>query len=225
MIRVLIADDHTFVRQGLERLIATWEGVEVVGAAADGAEAVSLYTRTAPDVVLMDLGMAGELDGIEATRRIMERHPGARIVILTSHPDREHVERALAAGAVGYVLKHAASDDIERAVCAAARGESPVDPKIAHLLINRSADLGPVKDLSSREREVLQLVARGMPNKLIARKLAITERTVKGHLTSIYRQIGVTDRLQAALFLQSNDPRSSVREYSPSIHDAGGEAA
>jgi DNA-binding NarL/FixJ family response regulator len=202
VIRILVVDDHEFVRQGLERLIATWEGIEVVATAADGAEAVSRYRTRRPDVVLMDIGMAGE-DGVDATRRILELDPGARVVVLTSFPDQEHVERALSAGAVGYILKYAAAEDIERAVRAAARGESPLDPKVAHLLLRGRSEEGSAKGLSPREREVLRLVGDGMPNKLIARRLGITERTVKGHLTSIYRQIGVTDRLQAALFARN----------------------
>jgi DNA-binding NarL/FixJ family response regulator len=202
VIRILVVDDHEFVRQGLERLIATWEGIEVVATAADGAEAVSRYRTRRPDVVLMDIGMAGE-DGVDATRRILELDPGARVVVLTSVPDQEHVERALSAGAVGYILKYAAAEDIERAVRAAARGESPLDPKVAHLLLRGRSEEGSAKGLSPREREVLRLVGDGMPNKLIARRLGITERTVKGHLTSIYRQIGVTDRLQAALFARN----------------------
>ena len=204
MIRLLIVDDHEFVRQGLERLVVTWEGIEVVGTAGDGAEAVVGYAATAPDVVLMDLGMPGELDGIEATRRITAADPNRRIVVLTSFPDRDHIERALDAGALGYVLKYAAAEDIERAIRAAARGESPLDPKVAHVLMDRHQVDDPLKELSQREREVLSLVGGGLPNKQIARRLGITERTVKGHLTNIYRQIGVTDRLQAALFATSH---------------------
>ena len=220
MIRILVVDDHEFVRQGLERLIATWEGIEVAAAAADGAEAVSRYRTTRPDVVLMDLGMAGG-DGVEATRRIVELDPGARIVVLTAFPDQELVERALSAGAAGYILKYAAAEDIERAVRVAAQGECPLDPKVAHMLMRGRSEEGPVKDLSTREREVLELVADGMPNKMIARRLGITERTVKGHLTSIYRQIGVTDRLQAALFARSGGGAPPAGGAPPPTHDSG----
>lgn len=199
MIRLLIVDDHAVVRQGLERLVETWEGIQAVAMAADGAQAVMLRRETRPDVVLMDLGMEGEFDGVEATRRIVLEDPAARVVVLTSFPDQDHVERALDAGAVGYVLKYSAAEDIERAVRAAARGESPLDPKVARVLLRRHS-AAEERTLSTREREVLALVGRGLPNKLIARKLDISERTVKGHLTSIYRQIGVTDRVQAALF-------------------------
>lgn len=204
MIRILIVDDHEFVRQGLERLVANWDGIEVVATAGDGAEAVSRYAAALPDVVLMDLGMPGELDGIEATRQITAAYPQRKIVILTSFPDRDHIERALDAGAIGYMLKYAAAEDIERAIRAAARGESPLDPKVAHVLMDQRVVDDPLKELSLREREVLSLVGKGMPNKQIARRLGITERTVKGHLTNIYRQIGVTDRVQAALFATSH---------------------
>lgn len=206
MIRLLIVDDHAFVRQGLERLVETWEGVEAVAMAADGVQAVALHRESRPDVVLMDLGLDGEFDGVEATRRIIALDPEARVVVLTSFPDQEHVERALDAGAVGYVLKYSAAEDIQRAVRAAARGESPLDPKVARVLLRRHSAPAPARSLSMREREVLALVGRGLPNKLIARKLDISERTVKGHLTSIYRQIGVTDRVQAALFARGEAP-------------------
>lgn len=214
MIRLTIVDDHEIVRQGLERLIATWEGIDVVATAADGAEAVARYPGVGADVVLMDLGMPGEIDGVEAIRRIVAADPAARVVVLTSFPDQEHVERAVDAGAAGYVLKYAAAEDVERAVRAAARGESPVDPKVARMLLRtraepRAGDRGA--GLSAREREVLELVGRGLPNKLIARSLRISERTVKGHLTSIYRQIGVTDRLQAALYARGELSRTGER--------------
>jgi len=204
MIRVLIVDDHKVVRQGLERLMAAWDEVEVVGSAGDAMEAVALYAERRPDVVLMDLGMPGQIDGVEAIRRITAADPGARVVVLTSHPDREHIDRALDAGASGYVLKHVAADEIERAVRAAARGECPLDPKAARALLERRTTHDPIDGLSEREREVLALVGRGLPNKQIARRLGIAERTVKGHLTNVYRQIGVSDRVQAVLWAQDH---------------------
>lgn len=211
MIRVLIVDDHAMVREGLERLVDTWDGIGVIGSEADMAEAVAAYRALRPDVVLMDIVLSGEYDGIEATRRIVAGDPDATIVMLTSHPDHDHVERALSAGAVGYVLKHAPAADVERAIRAAARGESPVDSKVAHVLLRGRALEAPDRLLSPREQEILDLLGQGMPNKLIARRLAISERTVKGHLTRIYRQIGVTDRVQAALYvrgLEVGDPTS-----------------
>jgi DNA-binding NarL/FixJ family response regulator len=203
MIRLLIADDHAVVRTGLEQLVATFDGVELVGAAGNGEDAVRLAGERRPDVVLMDIEMPG-LDGIEATRRITADHPEVAIVVLTSFSDREQILRALDAGAVGYLLKDAEPDELERAVRAAARGEAPLDPRAGRALLQARSGASPLDALSEREREVLQLVARGLPNKLIARELSISEKTVKTHLTSIFRTIGVTDRTQAALWAERN---------------------
>jgi DNA-binding NarL/FixJ family response regulator len=201
VIRLLIAEDHAVVRAGLQQLVATFDDVELVGAAADGAEAVELCRQRAPDVVLMDLEMP-RVDGIEATRRIVEHAAPAHVVVLTSFSDRYRILGALDAGAVGYVLKDAAPDELERAIRAAARGESPLDPKAASAVLASRRDPGPVDLLTEREREVLAMVGRGLPNKLIARQLGIREKTVKAHLTSIFRTIGVTDRTQAALWAE-----------------------
>ena len=204
MIRLLIADDHSVVRTGLRHLVATFDDIELVGAAADGEEAVGPLARTHdPDVVLMDLEMP-VLDGIEATRRIVETQPRVAVVVLTSFSDREQILRALDAGAVGYLLKDAEPAELERAVRAAARGEAPLDPRAARALLQDRASGSPLDGLSEREREVLAMVARGLPNKLIARELGISEKTVKAHLTSVYRTIGVTDRTQAALWAERN---------------------
>jgi DNA-binding NarL/FixJ family response regulator len=189
------------VRAGLEQLLATFDGVEVVGSAADGAEAVELCASRAPDVVLMDLEMPG-VDGIEATKRIAEQSPETQVVILTSFSDRERILRALDAGAVGYVLKDAGPHVLEEAIRAAARGESPLDPKAARTLLAARREPSPTEELSARELEVLSMVAEGLPNKLISRRLGISEKTVKAHLTNVFRTIGVTDRTQAALWAQ-----------------------
>ena len=201
MIRIAIADDHAVVRTGLAQLLSSLEDVELVGAAANGEEAVALCARERPDVVLMDLEMP-ELDGIGATRRIMEAQPQTAVVILTSFSDRERILRALDAGAVGYVLKDAEPDELARAVRAAAQGEAPLDPKAASALLSVRTQPSAAEALSEREREVLAMVAEGLPNKLIARELSISEKTVKAHLTSIFRRIDVTDRTQAALWAQ-----------------------
>jgi DNA-binding NarL/FixJ family response regulator len=203
MTRLLIADDHAVVRTGLEHLVATFDDVELVGAAADGEEAVRLCAERYPDVVLMDLEMP-VLDGIEATRRIAEANPHIAVVVLTSFSDREQILRALDAGAIGYLLKDAEPAELVKAVRAAARGEAPLDPRAGRALLSARATGSPVDELSEREREVLALVARGLPNKLIARELAISDKTVKAHLTSVYRTIGVTDRTQAALWAERN---------------------
>ena len=202
MIRLLIADDHAVVREGLERLVATFDGVELVGAAANGQEAVDRCRAAEPDVVLMDIEMP-VLDGIAATRAIAAAQPDVAVVVLTSFSDRDQILQALDAGAVGYLLKDAEPDEIAKAVRAAARGESPLDPRAGRALLSARA-ASPVDGLSEREREVLRLVAQGRPNKLIARELSISEKTVKTHLTSVFRTIGVTDRTQAALWAERN---------------------
>lgn len=202
MIKLLLAEDHPVVRVGLERLLANADDIEVVGTASNGAEAVELSDRLRPDVVLMDLSMP-VLGGVEATAQIHATHDGAvRVVVLTSFSDREQVLAALDAGASGYLLKDADPDELIRGIRAAARGEAPIAPKVAReVLATRSEQRGG-PELSQREREVLALVAHGLPNKQIALRLAISEKTVKTHLTSIFERIGVTDRYQAALWAQ-----------------------
>ena len=202
MIRLLIADDHAVVREGLERLVATFDGVELVGAAANGQEAVDRCRAAEPDVVLMDIEMP-VLDGIAATRAIAAVQPDVAVVVLTSFSDRDQILQALDAGAVGYLLKDAEPDEIAKAVRAAARGEVPLDPRAGRALLS-ARGASPLDGLSEREREVLRLVAQGLPNKLIARELSISEKTVKTHLTSVFRTIGVTDRTQAALWAERN---------------------
>jgi DNA-binding NarL/FixJ family response regulator len=208
VIRVLVADDHAVVRTGLAQLVRTFEDVELVGAAANGEEAVALAAERSPDVVLMDLEMP-VLDGIEATRRIKGAQPEVAIVILTSFSDRERILHALDAGAAGYLLKDAEPDEIRRAVAAAARGEAPLDPRAARALLSARQAASPADSLSEREREVLLMVAEGLPNKVIAQRLSISEKTVKAHLTSVFRQIGVSDRTQAALWVERSDLRRS----------------
>jgi len=203
VIRVLLAEDHGLVRAGLERLLATAADVEVVGSASDGAEAVELAASTRPDVVLMDLSMPN-VDGIEATRQILAADGEAQVVVLTSVTDRERILAALDAGAIGYLLKDAEPDELIGGVRSAARGESPLSPKAARALLVARAE-GERAELSPREREVLRCVAEGKPNKLIARELGISEKTVKTHLTRVFQQIGVTDRTQAALWARAHD--------------------
>ncbi|MFL5937566.1 MAG: response regulator [Gaiellaceae bacterium] len=202
MIRVLVADDHAVVRDGLEQLVRSADDLEFVGGAGDGGEAVDLAVAHGPDVVLMDLSMPG-VDGIEATRRLVKRVPEAQVVVLTSFSDRGRIMGALDAGAVGYLLKDATPEELLEGIRAAARGESPLDPKAARALLQAHVDQEE-EPLRGREREVLALVAAGHPNKIIARRLGISEKTVKAHLTSVYRQIGVTDRVQAALWAREH---------------------
>lgn len=208
MIRILIADDHAVVRSGLEQLLSTAPDIELVGSATDGAEAVALVAELAPDLVLMDLSMPA-VDGIEATRRITADHPATQVLVLTSFSDKQRILDALDAGAAGYVLKHAGPDELLDAVRAAHEGGAPLDPKAARVLLDRqrggSGGAASAK-LSDREVEVLRLVAEGLANKLIARRLGIAERTVKAHLTNVFQRIGVTDRTQAALWARDHLP-------------------
>jgi DNA-binding NarL/FixJ family response regulator len=203
-IRVLIVDDHALVRTGLAQLLGGAVDIEVVGSARDGAEAVALADECLPDVVLMDLSMPGE-DGIAATHRIGAAHPDVHVVALTSFSDRERILRAVDAGAVGYLLKDAEPEALISGVRAAARGEAPFAPKAALALVTERAGPQRARPLTGREREVLALVAEGLPNKLIARRLEISEKTVKAHLTSVFQAIGVSDRTQAALWAQRNE--------------------
>jgi DNA-binding NarL/FixJ family response regulator len=203
MITLVIADDHKVGRTGLEQLIDTFEDVQLVGTGSNGEEAVRLCITFTPDVALLDLEMP-QVDGIAATRRIRADAPGTRIVVFTSFSDRDRILQALEAGATGYLLKDAEPDEIHRGIVAASKGESPLAPKAAAEVIASRTAPPPAGNLSAREREVLILVAAGLANKQIARKLGITEKTVKGHLTRVFQSIGVQDRTQAALWAERN---------------------
>ena len=200
MTRVVLVDDHQILRVSLARLLEVEDDIEVVGTAGDGADAVRLVTDLQPDVVLMDLSMPG-MDGVEATRRITAAVEATKVVVLTSFSDRERILEALDAGAIGYLLKDAEPEELLRGVRAAARGDWPLDPRAARLLLGDGGRPERPR-LSEREREVLTLVVDGLANKLIARRLGISERTVKAHLTHIFEQLGVSDRTQAALWAE-----------------------
>lgn len=202
-VTVLLADDHQLVRSGLANLLDAAEGVVVVGQAGDGAEAVTEALRLRPAVVLMDLSMPGT-DGIAATRRLTDELPEVRVVVLTSFADRERVGAAIEAGAVGYLLKDSEPAEVIAAVRAAARGHVPIDPRVAGALL--PGGRSPAERLSSREREVLALMAKGLANKQIGRALGISERTVKVHAGHVFKAIGVTDRTSAALWAREHLP-------------------
>ena len=202
MIRVLIADDHGVVREGLARLLDTVEDVEVVATASDGDEAVAGVAEHRPDVVLMDLSMP-RLDGTEATRRIAAEVPEAQVVVLTSFSDREQIMGALDAGAVGYLLKDAEPRELIDGIRAAAAGGSPLHPRAAREIISQPSRPA-LPEITAREREVLTLLAKGLPNKRIAQELEISEKTVKAHVTNIFQSIGVSDRTQAALWAREH---------------------
>ena len=200
-ITVLLVDEHQMVRTGLAALLAATDDIVVVGQAGDGASAVDVAGDTLPDVVLMDLSMP-QLDGVEATRLILAEQPEAKIVVLTSFSDRDRVSDALAAGAVGYLLKDCEPEDLLAAVRSAAAGHVPLDPRVARVLLPSAGGGRPEEAMSPREIEVLRLVRQGLANKQIARRLDISERTVKAHLTSVFQRLGVADRTQAALWAE-----------------------
>jgi DNA-binding NarL/FixJ family response regulator len=201
---LLLAEDHPVVRAGLERLLANEADIDIVGAAANGREAVELALELQPDVVLMDISMP-VMDGVEATRRITEVKGNAvRVVILTSFSDRTEIIAALDSGASGYLLKDAEPEELLAGVRAAARGDSPLAPRAAREVLSARSDDRPASELSARETDVLRLVAQGLPNKHIARELEISEKTVKAHLTNIFQRIGVSDRTQAALWAKDH---------------------
>lgn len=201
MISVLIVDDHAIVRTGLAQLLGTTEDLRLVGEAADGEQAVALAAELRPDVVLMDLSMPG-VDGVAATARILAADPEIHVLVLTSFSDQTRILDALHAGAEGYLLKHAEPERILSGIREIVAGGSPLDPKAARVLLTNRRAPRPSVRLTDREWEVLRMVGDGLPNNTIARRLGITERTVKAHLTSVYHQLGVTDRTQAALWAQ-----------------------
>jgi DNA-binding NarL/FixJ family response regulator len=194
-IRLVVADDHPIVRAGLTGLVATQPDFELVGEAANGAEAIAVTLRTRPDVLLVDLQMPG-VDGIGAIRAVLAELPLVRVLVLTTYDSDGDVLRAVEAGATGYLLKEAPSEELFRAIRATARGESALSPSVASRLVGRARRPND-HALSPRELEVLALVARGTSNKLIARDLRISETTVKTHLLHIFTKLGVDDRTAA----------------------------
>jgi DNA-binding NarL/FixJ family response regulator len=203
MIRILIADDHVVVRRGLVAMIDDQPDLEIVAQAADGETAVALAAETQPDVALIDLAMPG-LDGIETTRRIVTEQPGTNVAILTSFAERERVLAALEAGAIGFLLKDAEPEELVAAIRLVAAGDSPFGAAAARALVPESPRDRSDGGLSERERVVLALVAAGCPNKEVAFRLGISEKTVKAHLTRIFQRIGVTDRVQAGLWAREH---------------------
>ena len=200
MISVLIADDHAIVRSGLQELLGNYEDISVIATASDGAEAVEKSQRLRPDVVLMDLDMP-VMDGTAATERIAS---STNVVVLTTFSDRERIMGALDAGAIGYLLKDAEPDQIVEGIRAAAKEGSPLDPRAARTLLRARAERTPLEQLTDREQEVLGLLAAGLSNRQIGRRLGIAEKTVKAHLSNVFRTIGAQDRTQAALWAERN---------------------
>jgi DNA-binding NarL/FixJ family response regulator len=196
-IRVLVADDHTVMRAGVVALLAADPSIEIVGEASDGREAVELVERLAPDVVLMDLRMP-VLDGVAATARIVAGGSATRVLVLTTYDTDAEIERAVEAGAIGYLLKDTTRDQLVAAIVAAARGETVLAPQVAQRLVARMRQPSAVA-LTARETDVLAAVADGLSNAEIGRRLVIAEATVKTHLLRIFAKLDVSDRTHAVV--------------------------
>jgi DNA-binding NarL/FixJ family response regulator len=206
VIRVLLADDQRLVREGLGTLLGLLDGVELVGTAADGEEAIRLAGELDPDIVLMDLSMP-RLNGTEAIRRLAERGPRPRAIALTTYADDASVLGALRAGARGYLTKDAGADEIRAAMEAVARGEAALDPAVQHHVVAALAtpSAAPLPDdLTPREAEVLGLIAEGLTNAEIAERLVVSAATVKSHVNHIFAKIGARDRAQAVVYAYAN---------------------
>jgi DNA-binding NarL/FixJ family response regulator len=205
MIDVVVVDDHPVVRHGVSLMLESHGDIRVVAACSNAADAVEAVREHHPQVVLMDLSMPGR-DGTSATRDIVGLDADVAVVALTSFSDQDRILDALDAGAVGYLLKDCDPAEIVDAVRTAARGESPLHPKAARVALDRraAAPPTPADELTDRERDVLLLVVRGLTNGQIARRLGISERTVKGHLTNVFTRLGVGDRTSAALWAKEN---------------------
>ncbi len=197
-VRLLIADDHPVFRQGLRTMLDSTDEFEVIGEAADGADAVSQAIELRPDVVLMDVRMPG-LNGIDATRRILEAQPAIGVLVLTMFEDDDSVFAAMRAGARGYVLKGADQEEVQRAIRSIASGEAIFGPDIANRLIAyfSSANASAFPELTDREREVLELIAQGKNNQAIANELVLSLKTVRNHVSNVFNKLQVTDRAGA----------------------------
>jgi NarL family two-component system response regulator LiaR len=201
-IRVLVVDDHAVVREGLRNFLGMLPGIQIVGEAGSGAEALSLAEKARPQVVLMDLVMP-EMDGIEATRRFKVEHPDVRVIVLTSFSDDNKLFPALRAGAVAYLLKDVGPTELADTIRAAARGEVRLGAEVTQRLVTGiagGAERQPEQDLTEREMEVLRCIARGRSNKEIGADLCISEKTVKTHVGHILDKLGLADRTQVALY-------------------------
>lgn len=212
-IRVLVADDQALIREGLETLLSFSPGIEVVGAAGDGEEAVRLAAERRPDVVLMDLKMP-RCDGVEATRRIGAAHPGTRVVVLTTYADDDSIFAALEAGAMGYLTKDAGAKEIAQAIRTVHAGDALLDPAVQARVLRQLRGAAPPPPmppaarpspalpdgLTAREAEVLALIAQGLNNQEIAGRLVVSEATVKTHINNLFGKIGARDRAQAVVY-------------------------
>jgi len=204
-IKVLLVDDHKIVRQGVRAYLHTLDDIQVIAEAETGAAAVKAVEQAAPDVVLMDLEMPGELDGISATRQIRKLRPETQVIVVTSHHQDEYIFPAVRAGAISYLLKDVEPDELAEAIRKAAQGEAVLDSRVASRIIQelqgiRKEDVNPFTELSEREFDVLRLVAAGKSNAEIADALVLGESTVKTHLSNILKKLNLDDRTQAAVY-------------------------
>ncbi len=200
MTTVVLADDQRVVREGLATLLGLLPGIDVLGTASDGEEAIALVERLRPDVVLMDLRMP-RCDGVAATRRLREQGSPTRVVVLTTYADDRSVVEALRAGARGFLTKDAGAEEIERAIAAVVRGDAAIDPAVQHHLVDAVAGRPDLPDgLTPREAEVLALIAQGLSNGEIAARLFVSEATVKSHVNHLFAKIGARDRAQAVSY-------------------------
>ncbi len=205
-IKVLLADDHDLFREGLRRMLGLGKEIEIAGEATNGSEAVRKARELLPDVVLMDIGMP-QTDGIEATRQIKNDCPSVEVIVLSMYEDDEHLFRAIKAGAAGYILKNSPLDEVVRVVKAAHRGESLLNPALARRILDEFAtEKNPEEnaeglycDLTKRELEILKLLASAKTNRQIGKVLLVTEKTVKNHISNIYRKLQVNSRTEAVL--------------------------
>jgi DNA-binding NarL/FixJ family response regulator len=215
VIRVIVVDDHDVVRQGLETMLTATDDICCVGTAASGPAALELVNRLEPDVLLLDLSMPGQ-DGVAVLRALRARGHEVRVLVLTSFSDDELVLDAIQAGADGYLLKQNEAEAILEGVRSVSSGRAPIDPLVARSLLTNMRERGRAAKLTERELEVLDLLRQGQPNKTIARRLSISERTVKAHVTHIFQRIGVNDRTQAALWAERHLPGSfAARQGGP----------
>lgn len=206
-IKVLLVDDHEMVRIGLAAVLATEDGLEIVGEASNGADGIRLAQEYKPDVIMMDLVMEG-MDGIETTRRITELLPECKVIVLTSYLDDEKMYPVIEAGAFSYLLKTSRASEIAQAIRAAARGQSVLESQVAAKMMNKLRQPRPAaaahEELTEREMEVLRLIAQGKSNQETADELFIGVKTVKFHVTNILAKLGVEDRTQAAIYAIKN---------------------
>ena len=223
-INVVLADDQRVVREGLAMVLGLMSGVEVVGTASDGEEALALVEQLAPDVVLMDLRMP-RCDGVEATRRLTDRKAATKVVVLTTYADDHSVIQALRAGACGFLTKDATGEQIRHALEAASRGEAVIDPTVQHHLVRAIARTAPLEwippdesrlpdGLTPREATVLTLIAEGLSNAEIADRLTVSETTVKSHVNHLYAKAGARDRAQAVAYAYRNGLAPGARDQS-----------